>query len=82
VRSRSNRPRIVRIACYTFHMKRRPKEYTTWEDGEVLLPGLPEPDPSAMDRLHEPVTSGRLVAVLTNIAGLAEARDTLTVRRY
>jgi hypothetical protein len=75
VRSRSNRPRIVRIACYTFDMKRRPKEDMTWEDSEVLLPGLLEPDPSDMDRVHEVVASGRLVDVLTNIAGLADARD-------
>jgi hypothetical protein len=56
-------------------MKRRPKEDTTGEDSEILLLGLPEPDPSDMDRFHELVASGRLVDVLTNIAGLADARD-------
>lgn len=54
-------------------MKRRPPQDHSWVDSELLLPALPEPDPSDMDRLNEMVTTGRLVDILTNIAGLADA---------
>jgi hypothetical protein len=56
-------------------VKRKPKEDSTWEDSELLLPDLPEADPGDIERLHELVASGRLFDVLTNIAGLADARD-------
>jgi hypothetical protein len=52
-------------------MKRKP----TLEDSELLVPDLPEPDLSDIDHFHELVASGRLVDILTNVAGLADARD-------
>lgn len=52
-------------------MKRKP----TLEDSELLVPDLPEPDLSDIEHFHELVASGRLVDVLTNVAGLADAID-------
>ncbi len=56
-------------------MKRRPKDEPSWEDNELLLSDLPDVDLNSMDQVHSNVASGRLVDVLTNIAGLADARD-------
>jgi hypothetical protein len=56
-------------------MKRRPKEDPTWEDSELLVPDLPEPDLGELERFHDPAYRERLVDMLTNIAGLADARD-------
>ena len=45
------------------------------EDSELLLPGIPEPGLSELERWHDPAFRDRLVDVLTNIAGLADAKD-------
>ncbi len=56
-------------------MKRAPRKDPSWEDSELLLPDLPQPDLSELDRWHDPVFRERLADILTNIAGLADARD-------
>lgn len=56
-------------------MKRRPKDNPSFEDSELLCPELPDTDLSELERWHDPAFRDRLVDVLTNIAGLADARD-------
>jgi len=56
-------------------MKRRLKDDPSWEDSELLFPGLPEPDLSDLERWHDPAFGDRLVDILTSVAGLADARD-------
>ena len=56
-------------------MKRKRKAAPTLGDSELLLPGLPEPDLSELERWHDPAFRDRLVDALTSVAGLADARD-------
>jgi hypothetical protein len=56
-------------------MKRKRKAAPILEDSELRLPGLPDPDLSELERWHDPAFRDRLVDILTNIAGLADASD-------
>ena len=56
-------------------MKRRRKAIPTLQDSELLVPNLAEPDLRELEQWHDPAFRDRLVDILTNIAGLADARD-------
>jgi hypothetical protein len=56
-------------------MKRKRKAAPTLQDSELLLSELPEPDLSELHRWHDAAFRDRLVDVLTNVPGFADARD-------